>query len=351
MNVFLSKSAIAKMQAAIIGVIIIVAISGVVIYYSTLPTSSTTPEPDEPTQTSGVELTEVGLNDELGSPHDIFVSGNYAYIADSFNGMRVVDVSDPANPQQVGTFSPSGSRRAQGVYFSSPYLFVADGLGMLILDVSNPATPSEVGFYHSTGFAVNVHPMGEYAFVADREGGLLVTNVSDPSNPVHESNYFEAGNVHVLDVFVSDFYAYIAMDGMGLRIVDISDPANPQEVGFSDTESAAEAVQVSGSYAYLADGADGLRVFDISNPASPQEIGFYDTPGYAQDVYVSGNHVFVGDGTSGQVLVIDVSDPTNPEKVGEYDTPGFVWGIYVTDSHVYVANGENGMLILLKSES
>ena len=44
------------------------------------------------------------------------------------------------------------------------------------------------------------------------------------------------------------------MGRLGLRIVDSSDPANPQEVGLSDTEGTAEAVQISGSYAYLADG-------------------------------------------------------------------------------------------------
>jgi hypothetical protein len=300
---------------------------------------------------ASVQLIEVGFSDELGSPHDVFVSGNYAYIADSFNGLRVVNVSDPANPQQVGSFDPPGSRRAQGVYFSDPYLYVADGLGLLILDVSDPTAPFEVGFYHPPGFAVKVYPLGGYAFVADREGGLRIANVSDPANPKHVSNYFEAGSVHVLDVFVSGSYAYVAMGGLGLRIVDISDPANPQEVGFSDTEGVAEAVQVSGSYAYLADGEDGLRIFDISDPADPQEIGFYDTPapGYAKDVYLSGRYAFMGDGPSSRLLVIDVSDPANPELAGEYETPGYVWAIYITDSHAYVANGEHGMLILLLS--
>ena len=306
-------------------------------------------QPDLPVDDpKNVELTEVGLIDEIGSPHDVFVNGNIAYIADSFNGLRVIDVSDPTNPQQVGSYTPTGSRRAQGVYFSDPYLYVADGLGLLILDVSDPTAPQELGFYHPPGFSVKVHPVDGYAYVADREGGLRIANVSDPSNPTHVSNYFKAGSVQVLDVVVSGSYAYVAMGGLGLRIVDISDPANPMEVGFVDTEGVAEAVQVSGSFAYLADGEDGLRVFDISNPADPQETGFYDTPapGYAKDVYLSGNYAFVGDGPRSLILVLDISDPASPVLAGEYETLGFVWAIYVTDSHVFVANGEHGMLIL-----
>ncbi len=98
-----------------------------------------------------VQLTKVGSNEELGSPHDIFVSGNIAYIADSFNGLRVVNVTNLANPHQIGSYSPSGSRRAQGVYYSDPILYVADGLGLLILNVSDPTAPFELGFYHPPG--------------------------------------------------------------------------------------------------------------------------------------------------------------------------------------------------------
>ncbi|UCF61218.1 MAG: protein kinase [Anaerolineaceae bacterium] len=293
-----------------------------------------------------VQIVEVGFNDSLGSPHDVFVYGGYAYIADSFNGLRVVDISDRANPQEVGFFDPAGSTAGLGVYFSDPYVYLADGLGLLILDASDPTAPSETGFYDSLGFAVKVQLSGGYAYVAGREGGLNIADISDPANPQHVSNYFQAGSVHVLDVYVSGSYAYVAMQGNGLRVVDVSDPTNPQEVGFSDTAGAAEAVYVSGSYAYLADGGDGLRIFDISDPVNPQEIGFYDTPGYAQDVYLSGTYAFVGDGVSSLLLVIDVSDPANPQLAGEYETPGFVWGIYISDSYAYVANGEHGMLIL-----
>jgi hypothetical protein len=308
---------------------------------TTEPVYAITPTPELP-----VQIAEVGFNDSLGSPHDVFVSGGYAYIADSFSGLRVVDISDRANPQEVGFFDPTGSTAGLGVYFSDPYVYLADGLGLLILDISDPTAPSETGFYNSIGFAVKVQLSGGYAYVAGREGGLNIADISDPANPQHVRNYFEAGSVHVLDVYVSGSYAYVAMQGNGLRVVDVSDPANPQEVGFSDTAGAAEAVYVSGSYAYLADGEDGLRIFDISDPVDPQEIGFYDTPGYAQDVYLSGTYAFVGDGVSSLLLVIDVSDPTNPQLAGEYKTPGFVWGIYISDSYAYVANGEHGMRIL-----
>jgi hypothetical protein len=157
--------------------------------------------------------------------------------------------------------------------------------------------------------------LDDYAYVVDREGSLLIVNITDSPNPIHAGNNFEADSVHVLDVFVSGSYAYVAMRELGLRIVDISDPSNPDEVGFIDTEEVAEAVLVSGLYAFLANGEDGLRIIDFT-PAKPQETGFYITSGYAKDVYLSG-YVFVGDCTSSLLLALDVSDPANPEVAGE----------------------------------
>ncbi|MER3457836.1 MAG: hypothetical protein C4309_03625 [Chloroflexota bacterium] len=44
--------------------------------------------------------------------------------------------------------------------------------GLLSLNVSNPANPYEVGFYDTPGGAEGVAVAGDYAYVADGEGGL-----------------------------------------------------------------------------------------------------------------------------------------------------------------------------------
>ena len=196
-----------------------------------------------------MQFSEVGFSDALGSPNDVVVSGDYAYVADSSAGLRVVDITDPTNPVEVGSFDPIGSTIGLGVFFSGPYVYLADGLGLLVLDVSDPTAPIEAGFYNSIGFAVKAQVSGQYVYVAGRDGGLNIADISEPGDPQHVSNYFKAGSVHVRDVYVSGTLAYVAMEGQGLRVVDVSDPANPEELGFYDTSEAAEAVVVSGSYA------------------------------------------------------------------------------------------------------
>jgi hypothetical protein len=85
------------------------------------------------------------------------------------SGLRVIDVSDPAHPTEVGFYDTPGY--ARGVAVSGPYAYVADGgSGLRVIDVSDPAHPTEVGFYDTPGYAYGVAVSGPYAYVAD--GGL-----------------------------------------------------------------------------------------------------------------------------------------------------------------------------------
>jgi len=53
-------------------------------------------------------------------------------------------------------------------------------------------------------------------------------------------------------------YAYVADGGSGLQIIDISNPINPTLKSNYDTSDFAYGVQVVGNYAYVADGYSGL---------------------------------------------------------------------------------------------
>ncbi|MBU4445111.1 hypothetical protein KJ656_08530 [bacterium] len=93
------------------------------------------------------------------------VSGNIAYFG---NGgyLEVVDISDPANPNELGkVLTPSA---VSGVAVSGSYAYVANrDDGLRIIDVSTPSSPVEVGFYDTGGDAYGVAVSGSYAYVAD----------------------------------------------------------------------------------------------------------------------------------------------------------------------------------------
>jgi len=101
----------------------------------------------------------------------VAVVGGYAYVADG-RGLRVVDISDPTNPAEVGFYDTPGY--AYDVAVAGGYAYVADGRGLRVVDVSDPSNPTEVGFYDTPGSAADVAVAGGYAYVADWNGGLLI---------------------------------------------------------------------------------------------------------------------------------------------------------------------------------
>jgi hypothetical protein len=101
----------------------------------------------------------------------VYVAGNYAYVVGS--EFRVVDVSNPASPVVVGTYTLQEG--GQGVYVSGNYAYVATcNSGLLVLDVSNPANPTKVGEYNTLGCAKDVRVAGNYIYLADSDNGLVI---------------------------------------------------------------------------------------------------------------------------------------------------------------------------------
>jgi len=206
----------------------------------------------------------------------------------------------------VGFYHTPGYAGAKDVAVAGGYAYVADGdAGLRVVDVSSPANPTEVSFYDTLGYANGVAVAGDYAYVA-AYGGLWVMDISTPANPT-ESGFCDTGGVGVA---VAGGYAYIVentgshpgSDGW-LRVVDVSTPTSPTEVGFYDTPGWAEGVAVARGYAYVADGDGGLRVLDVSTPSNPTEVGFYDTQGWAEGVAVAGDYAYVAAGWEGLLVL------------------------------------------------
>jgi hypothetical protein len=104
-------------------------------------------------------------------------------VAENLSGLRVIDVSNPAAPVELGSFITPGF--ATGVEVVGGLAYVASGTyGLWVIDVSNPAAPVEIGFLDTPGSATDVAVVGGLAYVADSHFGLRVIDVSNPAAPV-----------------------------------------------------------------------------------------------------------------------------------------------------------------------
>jgi hypothetical protein len=323
--------------------------------------------------------------------HNLVISGTYAYLGCAI-GLQVIDISDPANPQQVGTWEARDSHIAWG----PPYGMGVSGTtvcvagpnvhGFVLIDVSNPAQPKMAGLF--PGEIWSVDTCGNYAYAADFTQGLQVVDISDPANP-HRVNGYQFTNSAAMYIALSGHYAYVSVwppsgSHDWLHVFDITDLANPQWLGsgpyFFDKGV------FSGNFLYIP-GSHRVLMFDLSDPvhpqfvgthyggsgdmagygsyvvvmgegqlkvfqprlANPQRVGRMEMPSKFQDLVFAGQYIYASYGafTNG-LAVVDISNPLQPEQVGTYSGPAF--NLAASGRYLYTTKGMSGFDVLDISE-
>jgi hypothetical protein len=170
-----------------------------------------------------------------GARH-ITLGGHYAYItADA--GLVVVDLNDPLKPRHVTTL-PLRDARASALQFR--YLWVTDAEGLKLFDVTNMAAPRPVpAATVPLADARKVYLARTYAYVAGKQDGLVIVNITNPEAPsVYRKETFGGAMTDVEDVIVgstnASLFAYVADGRNGMKVVQLTSFATqPNLYGFS----------------------------------------------------------------------------------------------------------------------
>ncbi len=217
----------------------------------------------------------IGENLDGGTGHDIYVEGNYAFIADLDEGLEIYDVQDPFNPQKVGTFYEGIEVAELSVQESICYATV-DTSTFAILNVSEPTNIVELSEKEISA-SCDICYIDDTVYVSDWYLGLLIYDIQDVTNPILVGNY-DDGEVRIGEIFAEDKVIYAACRTDGFRVLNISDPMNPILIGeYVDMgdDIGALGVYKQNDYAFVCDYDEGLKILDVKDPTNPQLRGFY----------------------------------------------------------------------------
>lgn len=129
---------------------------------------------------------------DLGSDgNEVYVSGNYSYIASASNSqeLQVVNISTPGAPSLAGSLNLSGNENALSISgFGSTVVLGRSNDILYVISASTPSLPVEMGTY-DTGGNVNDISLGNsntYAFIADTDqtAEFQIIDISNPSSPI-----------------------------------------------------------------------------------------------------------------------------------------------------------------------
>ena len=344
-----------------------------VISTSTISPTSTQTPPPLPT------FSLVGSWPTSREAHNVFILDDIAYLANAEDGLVILDISDPSNPQEAGSYP---LKNAQNVIVVNNIAYVIeqgqlqDNMALkdklVLIDVKTPSIPRllgeytpESGYFHRTLSNLAVSDQIIYLTASDR---FIVVDVSVPSQPVTIGEFLFSSNISSPGVTVVDGIVYLQANQ--LHVVDVRNPAEPIEIGGFDAGWGASIV-VDNQIAYIASWSTGLNILDISDPAKPIKLGQYMELVGNYDLLPPGapsRQILLGVSVSGDiayltynfgedhntwyqtlesgVIAVDISDPTHPTKIDVYSDLDGASSIMAAGDLVFVTDSTRGLVVL-----
>lgn len=266
-------------------------------------------------------------------------------VAAGNDGIHVVDLTDPALPVEVFTYSlPEGGPFSRAVAVSGAVAWIPAEDGMHVLDLSDPAAITRAGPFPLAAVGANAAASaGESLAVVTDRGQLLDFTVAGADQPAARGRSDVGLCADCLGIAVDGDRVVTADFTGGLRTGRIADLSLTGRSSQPEEMVVYEDVAVAGDVAYAADWLYGLRIYDLSDPAAPALIGSVDTAGFPSSVAVSGTLVYLGESTNGGALrVIDVADPSRAREIGAVLTSQ-ARDVEVRGDLAYVADGSFDM--------
>ncbi|MFH1635495.1 MAG: hypothetical protein ABIG63_16010 [Chloroflexota bacterium] len=264
----------------------------------------------------------------------------------SWNMLHIFSLSDPAQPVEIGTYTPSNGRGVRSITIAAPYAYLTNGDGVYIINISTPSLPQEISFTPITEGAADIAILpgtDTMALISSYANGLIVLDISDPVQPEEITHYSEIPTYGHIDI-VGD-YAYL-ISHFGLHIVDIHDLSQITEVGYFDTYvEYSSSLEIGWPYAYLISWERGLQIVDLSDHENPTQIGQCTLISHSRDIAISGNTVYIASYSRG-LTTVDVGNPAAPQVQGDFQTLGDVDTLSLAGDYAYSTSDSIGMGIV-----
>jgi hypothetical protein len=276
------------------------------------------------------------------SAYGMHAPDSFAYLA--WGGLHIVNIADTMHPSLVGTSTHYDEEEEPFVVAAHTYAYLADRYGGLkVIDIRNPAAPRETTTCFVAGGAYDISISGDVGVVAGSLSGLNTIGLSDPARPL------DLGWLGPLSGTDQIVHAAEARDSFALcgwsshpqhvKTVSIADPTQPTPAGGCNAWEEPQDIALRDSLAYCAENYK-FQVVNAARPRQPQVVGTCNLQNYVYTVSLEGNYAYVTDYPAAK---IDVSDPTHPTVVEQI--PCNAWSMVVRDTLAFFGGGSDGLRI------
>lgn len=244
--------------------------------------------------------------------------------------LSVADISQPGNPRIVATLTGLGNLRQIECAGDFAYIAARDD-GMYVVDLSVPTKP--VLRYHydtlekATGMAV-AHPI---AAVGNRHYGVELIDVSDPDRPRFLGDPIGAKEVQSVDLHHGYLYAGV-WASREVITADVRDFRHGKVTHRNALDGYGDGVRVAGDFLFAATG--------------------HHAPAFTQQHHAPPGPGEVGHGAGHGLEIFSLADPAKPQFLARIKTPNFyrgvpdLWSVESAKQVAVVADTFNGVFVV-----
>jgi hypothetical protein len=283
---------------------------------------------------------EIGRIDGYGGI-GLYADDYFAYLSCTYDheGLFVIDISNPANPQLRDSLDPEGTDKWDSyVPAEVSYGYLASGYGGLVaLDLHNVDSICEAWSGYKADRSIDIVVDGPRAYVANKLSGLQILYVGDPTAPVTLGLYDTVGARNTYTAVASDSFAFISRTGQPrfyFRVLDVTDPVLPVPVAQETCTSWPLDMVLRDSFCYAA-GINRFFVFNVARPREPVLVGSCaSTDGTDFALAVLDTFAYIA---ADMTQVIDVARPDSPYVVTTIGRAS--WDLSIVDSMLFCEPG------------
>lgn len=310
---------------------------------------------------------------QLENPGKIYVKGNYLFINERFEGIHVVDNSNPSSPAMVSFIRIPGNID-MAVYGNN--LYADSHMDLVVIDLSDPqngqevyriedALPPYLGTHPDSGVVVkyleeviteefdcNIGPSFRTEqgwFTAD----VAITTFGGSPGALNSStiggdNPGIGGSMAKFAVALDHLYM---IDQSQMHVYRINtNPAMPEKIRQLNVGFNIETLWPYQQHLFIG-AANGMYIYNASDPTNPVSVAFYGHINSCDPVVVEGQTAYVTlrsgtecQGFTNQLEVIDLTNISSPQLIATYPMSN-PHGLGIDNGTLFICDNKEGLKV------
>lgn len=304
---------------------------------------------------------------EVEQAGKIYIKDQYLFVNEVYNGIHIIDNSDPKSPKPVSFLSILGNI---DIAVKGNYLYADSYSDLLVFDISDPTgihlekrIPGVINLpYNADGLALGFRYQQQDSMIigytsrdttyvcdcATPRGDLIAFDNSVAafsSSLKSNSSSGKGGSLARFTIAKDHLYT---VNFYMLKAFDLANAADPAYKGEQQIGFGIEMVFPYGEYLFIGS-TNSMYIYDIVNPAAPAKRSVVTHFRACDPVVVEGTTAYVtlrsGNtcaGTLNELQVFDVKDVDHPVKIATYQMKN-PHGLGVDNGKLFICEGTFGL--------